>query len=134
MLKFTGAGCAGACSKLVAAQANSTAADDQDTVEWMVANARNAAGLGIGVVAAGIVLIVALSALGNVGLPKDECRDDVYAPPAVEVEVRANRKGRQKVSGLLVSCHSAFKGVHDTVATAAQHWLNRFYSCTSCLV
>lgn len=95
---------AGAYWSSTCAQDSTTTADDKDTVQWMVQNARGAAGLGMGVVAAGIIIIIALSAFGNVGLPKGEGGLDSGAAPTVNVEVRTNKKEKQKVCRLSADC------------------------------
>lgn len=66
------------------------------TLPFVIQNAQAVAGIGMGVLGAGLVVMILLSLLGNYGLQEDSA-DGAYAPAAVAVEVRAHR---QKVSPL----------------------------------
>lgn len=89
----------------VTAQQNDTqaAAGSDITLSWIVQQAEGAAGLGMGVLGLGLIIIGILSLFGNVGMPNDSSRDDAYAPAAVEVEVRTARHGKRAVG---VQLHS----------------------------
>jgi hypothetical protein len=65
----------------------------QVTASFIVENAKAVAGIGMAVLGAGVIVMILLSLLGNVGLNQDQhSSDNAYAPATVEVH--AHRKVR----------------------------------------
>lgn len=61
-------------------------APGQSTASFIVENAKAVAGIGMAVLAAGLIVMILLSLLGNVGLkPSEHSADGAYAPTTVEV-------------------------------------------------
>jgi hypothetical protein len=65
----------------------------QITASFIVENAKAVAGIGMAVLGAGVIVMILLSLLGNVGLNQDQhSSDGAYAPATVEVH--AHKKVR----------------------------------------
>lgn len=82
----------------------------QITASFIVGNAKAVAGIGMAVLGAGVIVMILLTLLGNVGLNQDQhSSDGAYAPATVEVH--AHKKVRASpCMGLKASC-AAFNGI-----------------------